>query len=1044
MLRWGMVSLVLVLLTLALAARVSMTHKAPPEAIRHGEGHPGAHAGRCRPPVALSRGRTTKRRGFRPVMAPSSTPTAGWVVSGWVERPVDEESSSPVAGVLVRLSRLDGGVGNASETPAAENRTASDGSFKFTDLDGESRWRIEVDEPASALLVRSFELPEAEESSHKEFEVGLLLSPPADLLVRFVGPSGEPVVGANVVLDDGERTAAGVGGGEYALDRVAEGFHLLRVTAAGYQMRSGVQAELPQTVPLVIELEAGHRIAGKVLSIDGTPIEGTKLVCGEDEALTDRAGNFLFDTLGVGEFSFEVAAEGFVSSSHSVETGTEDYEFWLVPAAVFSGRVVSEDDESPVPEATIWVESSGDSLSGETDAAGEFTIGGILPGTYEGSVHHDSHIPLKLRARDFKSGESIAGQIIRLKKGLSLSGKVVDAETLEPINDARVEFDGPVDEAETSIQQESETDANGGFEITGLAKGEYSISASTPGYSKRVVSLEIQQGNSDEFTIPLERDGLISGVVLDPEGHALPDSSLVVWLFSSDGKLSESETADSEGNLSFGWSSDLSRIEIKASHKEFPTRIVVFEPIQTLRDVRVVEIRLERGGSIRGRVVDENGMGLTGAGVTATFKKLDDPGSKADRHGRYVETARSGEEGSYELSRLAAGTYLVEARADSRISPSPRVVKVLDGQSTEGVDFAFETGESLSGRVVDSTGTGVPSASVWVSMETGSAGTETDAAGRFQVSGLKPGKVEVSAGEAGDSSTVLRTMAPSDAVVLTLQPRASIRGRVVSAGQEVFPGGTVEIAPWSDGWWESNWSACSDTVDLDRTGRFRTLVQPGRTLLDVSVPGFARAELEIHLAPGEKREVVIPLEKGGTVQGKVVLQATGEPLKWADILPLTPAGSPAGSFSFKTYSELDGSFTLDGTPEGPLYLIVRHPGCLLARTAWLQVRAGGTVEARIELSAGQGIRGVLRSDGKPLSGARVTANSSGGSLQRNATSGLDGFYEISELPAGEYEVTVEASGLGGEKLQRTVDTTVADGEFAEAEIDFPAGLIGTR
>ncbi len=101
-------------------------------------------------------------------------------------------------------------------------------------------------------------------------------------------------------------------------------------------------------------------------------------------------------------------------------------------------------------------------------------------------------------------------------------------------------------------------------------------------------------------------------------------------------------------------------------------------------------------------------------------------------------------------------------------------------------------------------------------------------------------------------------------------------------------------------------------------------------------------------------------------------------------------------------------------------------------------------EVSIELTAGQGIRGALRCDGGPISGARITAVSASGGPESFGTSAPDGFYEISGLPAGDYELAIEARGPAGETLERSVRATVADGAFAEVEIDIPVGLTRTR
>ncbi len=70
----------------------------------------------------------------------------------------------------------------------------------------------------------------------------------------------------------------------------------------------------------------------------------------------------------------------------------------------------------------------------------------------------------------------------------------------------------------------------------------------------------------------------------------------------------------------------------------------------------------------------------------------------------------------------------------------------------------------------------------------------------------------------------------------------------------------------------------------------------------------------------------------------------------------------------------------------------------------------------VTVASGQSFRGSIRGkvadpSGGVIAGAKVTAKNIGTGLQREATTGEDGGYVLAELPAGEYTVTAEASGL---------------------------------
>src|SRR3979490_2770516 len=72
---------------------------------------------------------------------------------------------------------------------------------------------------------------------------------------------------------------------------------------------------------------------------------------------------------------------------------------------------------------------------------------------------------------------------------------------------------------------------------------------------------------------------------------------------------------------------------------------------------------------------------------------------------------------------------------------------------------------------------------------------------------------------------------------------------------------------------------------------------------------------------------------------------------------------------------------------------------LITTSAWAQSFRGS-------------IRGTVTDpSGSVIAGAKVTARNIGTGLRREATTGQDGAYVLAELPAGEYTVTAESTGL---------------------------------
>ena len=87
-----------------------------------------------------------------------------------------------------------------------------------------------------------------------------------------------------------------------------------------------------------------------------------------------------------------------------------------------------------------------------------------------------------------------------------------------------------------------------------------------------------------------------------------------------------------------------------------------------------------------------------------------------------------------------------------RFPPDKRAVKATEGEIVEGVDFVFPAGEALPGRVVDSSGHPVPGAAVATEPQYASdpyGEARTDGEGAFRITGLRPGRVDLSATREG-------------------------------------------------------------------------------------------------------------------------------------------------------------------------------------------------------------------------------------------------------------------------------------------------------
>lgn len=100
-----------------------------------------------------------------------------------------------------------------------------------------------------------------------------------------------------------------------------------------------------------------------------------------------------------------------------------------------------------------------------------------------------------------------------------LKGKVVEAETSEPVGDAIIEFVG------TGLSNIATDPVNGTFTSWELPAGEIEIIARKEGYAAKKVTVLIKAGTTVEEKIELEKEkevGMILGKVTDPNNVPLP------------------------------------------------------------------------------------------------------------------------------------------------------------------------------------------------------------------------------------------------------------------------------------------------------------------------------------------------------------------------------------------------------------------------------------------------------------------------------------------------------------------------------------------
>lgn len=360
------------------------------------------------------------------------------------------------------------------------------------------------------------------------------------------------------------------------------------------------------------------------------------------------------------------------------------------------------------------------------------------------------------------------------------------------------------------------------------------------------------------------------------------------------------------------------------------------------------------------------------------------------------ESTTSAADGSYEL-RSVGPNFAVAATLPGFVQRDPANLgfilfgwaNVQDGTKPSVIDVEMEPETVLCGRVVDEAGRPIEGAEVILAGKRGSMGrleeppseTTTNAAGRYVLDGLGPGKRMVVLATCIDyvpatsAEIELLAGAVAEAPDIVLARGHTLRVQVLGPGGAPFAGASVQVhAKRTDGFREAY-----DALERITGGRLppRTTNAAGRVelrtlptgtaTLTATARGTAGARYVLKMGPGEVlQELVLSLRASTSLEAHVV-DAAGNglagvlvhvdgaeflDLNGSDLDDAAKATIRTGPFdewvlSRTTATDAEGRFRLDHLPVGSLRIRIAHEGHAPLVQQWSRRGRGG----RIQLAA---------------------------------------------------------------------------------------------
>jgi len=854
---------------------------------------------------------------------------------------------------------------------------------------------------------------------------------------------------------------------------------LLRITAraTGYLGDSGAEFQLADDgrPGPTIALAPAAAIEGRVVDGEGRPVAGATV---EVEAKSDpnamriefggprsapaartgARGSFRLGSLEPQQgHVVRARAEGFAPAEQSIEPlGPRQVRAGVSIALAAGRRLVgaSVDGEGrPVPDVAVRLlparprvaagmirlagAAPGPAGGAASDREGRFEIAGVAAGTYDVELSRAGFATRKLPGVEVPSGGDDPVDLgpIALEPGECLSGTVTDEErrplagvevTLVPDTGAMT-FETMLPAGAGASRPDAQSDGTGWFSVCDLAPGaRVALRLHRPGYSDATPPA-VEVPRVEPLTVALAAASDVSGQVQDSDGEPLPgarvslertrvmeigNNSMVMMVLRA-------EQADAEGRFTVE-DEEPGRVTLEASAPGYqPGRLADIE-IPRGQDRTGLELRLQPGGILQGRVIAPDGRPAIGARVRAVAEEPE--GGRFGPGGIQSDGA-----GYFRLDGLPPGPLSIEATHDDH-PRTVRDVEIRPGINT--VELQFEGGLDVAGRVVDEAGGAVPAARVRLAPSRrpwGGSEALAGADGTFEFSGVTDGQytlwVEAQGfAPSGDGRPVTVAGEAVRDLEVRLGRGAVVRGKVLGLGPGEHARVTVRSAA------SSGLARVSSAVDFEGHYRLEHLPAGEHEIVAEFVDSGRSARERVRVAGTEETQLDLRFVPGLALSGHA--RRAGAAVAGATVIAENLDRERTG------WAQTDehGAFRVEGLEAGRHTVRLREWRTGLAHDVVVDLAA----DRRIEIEVPEGrVAGRITDSAErgPLAGVSlvlepvVEAERPQRLPTHTATTDLEGRFAIDSVADGSFRLTATRKGYAA-----AVRTVVVQGQRGEERL----------
>ena len=473
----------------------------------------------------------------------------------------------------------------------------------------------------------------------------------------------------------------------------------------------------------LVKLEGGSEYSGVTVTlIDPTDSKSTLT------AVSGVDGSFSIQGITKsGTYLLSYTKDGYVSSlSNSVEiqVGKVTTVETVTLASIMSrvkGKVELEGTTN-YESVTILIKNDKTQYQTTSNNKGEYTINGVLPGTYTLLASKDGYVTATTGEFVVESSSEKRVETLSLSIATrSIIGKV----ELEMLSDYSGVLVTATNVEDTKKVYSAITNSSGTYTLAGLVPGAYSLVISYTGYRTETIS-NVNVVSSSVTTIPLKKmtinRGTISGVV-SLEGRSNSSGINVELLRGS--VICESTTTDSSGNYSF-YVPQGNYTGVRYSCSDFASSSIA-KDIALFADNYFSlgnEVLKATHNSVFGSVDvlttdDESGVTISFDGIST------------------IERFITASDGLFRFDHIPLGNYTLRLqRQDCSDITIPIEVKASDGIDLSKIEITPNTA-TIKGKV--NLNKAVSLSKVKVSVDMGSGRileTHTDDSGRYEIGGV--------------------------------------------------------------------------------------------------------------------------------------------------------------------------------------------------------------------------------------------------------------------------------------------------------------------